>query len=646
MEPWAVIPASCAITLVRTLLHKRTYQSNLNPSELTGKKSFLSQPSLGSIVSCPTGMFRLKFFAPRCHGIFQSLVHHVWKGPASIRPVSSGQPDWWKRGWPRDRVGSMAEAELLSQLALLLRPRVPIAEMFRRFPAPEGWGGNYLDPDLAVYGVLRKKDAALFVEYDGYWRHGEEEGILKDERKNAALLANAPQGSWVVRLSHTRAGSQGGNVLWISLSPWRQGEQKALGQVLQRSLSVLLTELQGCFRPGVEKRLHMQAVKDILKMPPAARKFCDTAAYAAGGSTQEDIAEFLRRREFSAASIEQFQRKAIVFSSLSLDRHVEPSISWLCEIGLAQSQVVKILIKFPQILGLNIKQNMKPTLQWLCELGLSKAQVAKAIAVYPSVFGCSIEQNLKPTVQWLCELGLSKAQVAKAIAVYPSILGCSIEQNLKPTVQWLCELGLSKAQVAKVVAVSPSTMGYSIEENMKPTAQWLLELGLSKAQVAKAVAVFPSIMGYSIEENMKPTVQWLCELGLRKAQVAAAVAVKPQMFGYGLEHNLKPKIRWLQDIGLKKHEISGLISRRPVLLGFSAANLKSKVKMLNDVLSKDQVADLIARSPWILGLRIDHFQHRVDKLARQRKTCELEKTPLTLLEPADRRRFWNNYVLS
>ena len=218
-------------------------------------------------------MLSLKSFAPRCHGIFQSLVHHVWKGQASIRPVSSGQPDWWKRGWPRDRVGSMAEAELLSQLALLLRPRVPIAEMFRRFPAPEGWGGHYLDPDLAVYGVLRKKDAALFVEYDGYWRHGEEEGILKDERKNVALLANAPQGSWVVRLSHTRAGSQGGNVLWISVSPWRQGEQKALGRVLQGSLRVLLTELQGCFRPGVEKRLQMQAVKDILKMSPAARKF-------------------------------------------------------------------------------------------------------------------------------------------------------------------------------------------------------------------------------------------------------------------------------------------------------------------------------------------------------------------------------------
>ena len=59
-------------------------------------------------------------------------------------------------------MGSVAE------LAVLLMPKQPISELFRRFPSPEGWGGNYLEPDLAAYGVLKAEDAALFVEYDGY----------------------------------------------------------------------------------------------------------------------------------------------------------------------------------------------------------------------------------------------------------------------------------------------------------------------------------------------------------------------------------------------------------------------------------------------------------------------------------------------
>lgn len=157
----------------------------------------------------------------------------VWKGRAAVCWISS-VPDWWQRGWPRDRVGSMAEAELLSQLAVVLKPRTPIKELFRSFPAPKGWGGNYLEPDLAAYGVL--KNAALFVEYDGYWRHGEAAGIAKDHQKNAALLVYAPAGSRIVRIRHARSRpkeSDDKNVIWIDVTTWRLGDQESLWKVLR-----------------------------------------------------------------------------------------------------------------------------------------------------------------------------------------------------------------------------------------------------------------------------------------------------------------------------------------------------------------------------------------------------------------------------
>ncbi|CAJ1392751.1 unnamed protein product [Effrenium voratum] len=75
-------------------------------------------------------------------------------------------PAWWRRGWAK-RPGSAAEAELLAQLAVRLQPKAELKELFRRFPAPEGWGGHYLEPDLALHGVLKDPEAALFVEYDG-----------------------------------------------------------------------------------------------------------------------------------------------------------------------------------------------------------------------------------------------------------------------------------------------------------------------------------------------------------------------------------------------------------------------------------------------------------------------------------------------
>ena len=85
----------------------------------------------------------------------------------------------------------------------------------------------------------------------------------------------------------------------------------------------------------------------------------------------------------------------------------------------------------PAILGYSIERNLKPTVQWLLDLGLNNTQVSKAVATCPATLGYSIERNLKPTVEWLLNLGLSKSRIAKAVASKPNILGYSIEQNLK-----------------------------------------------------------------------------------------------------------------------------------------------------------------------------------------------------------------------
>ena len=216
----------------------------------------------------------------------------VWKGLPSVRWMSSAPPKWWRNGWPRERPGSVAEAELLSQLGSLLKPRTPLAELFRRFPAPEGWGGNYLEPDLSVHGVLQN-NAALFVEYDGYWRHGEVEGVLADGKKNAALLAYAPPGSLVIRVSHTARSCREGSVLWIAVGQWRSGDQKSIWKALKAILGELTSEFHAALRPEVAKRLQTHADKYFMAMPLGAEKFVRSVAMVAGGSTIEAISDFL-----------------------------------------------------------------------------------------------------------------------------------------------------------------------------------------------------------------------------------------------------------------------------------------------------------------------------------------------------------------
>ena len=129
-------------------------------------------------------------------------LHRLTVGAAL---TESTPPTWWLQGRPRNIFQSRAEVELLSQLAALLMPDVPIAEAFRDFSVKKchEWGSSRLSPDLTAYGVLKATDAALFIEYDGYYRHMEPLGLARDVRKTSALLKLAPKGSVVVRIIAT-----------------------------------------------------------------------------------------------------------------------------------------------------------------------------------------------------------------------------------------------------------------------------------------------------------------------------------------------------------------------------------------------------------------------------------------------------------
>ena len=119
--------------------------------------------------------------------------------------------------------------------------------------APEGRGGHCLEPDLSLHGVLRDEDAALFVEYDGSWRHDTKEGMERDQMKNAALLTFAPAGSYVVRISHTISKPLRGNALWVKIDTWRRGDVKTLSRVLMDLLvQIMNSGLQGLLLPSVE----------------------------------------------------------------------------------------------------------------------------------------------------------------------------------------------------------------------------------------------------------------------------------------------------------------------------------------------------------------------------------------------------------
>ena len=327
---------------------------------------------------------------------------------------ASVPPLWWRKGRPREKLGSRAEAELLCQLAVLLMPDVPVAEAFRDFSVKKckEWGSSKLSPDLTAYGVLKATDAALFIEYDGHYRHMEPPGLARDMRKTRALLKFAPAGSVVVRIAHQERRWKDKSTQ-VLVDSWCAEHEPSLLKALNQVAASLLHQSRGRLHPTVASRLEAFAAEESINKDASARAK-ETELVGMSDSSRPKLEEFLCK-----------------------------------EVGLNTWQVAKMIATFPPLLGYSIEANLKPTVGWIKGLGLSQWQVARVIATFPQVLGLSIDANLKPTVEWIKGLGLGQSQVAKVIVQRPHVLGYSIEANLKPTVEWIKGLGLSQSQVAK-----------------------------------------------------------------------------------------------------------------------------------------------------------------------------------------------------
>ncbi|CAE7663842.1 cysK [Symbiodinium microadriaticum] len=168
-------------------------------------------------------------------------------------------PAWWKAGRARQRIGSMAEAELLSHIAVLLQPEEPIEELFRDFRVDqsEGWSRSILSPDLTVYGALQAEEAALFLEYDGYFRHLSPKGIAADSRKNKALLDFDPNGSHVLRIAHAHRGMELSCEMGeVVVDVWQLGHEASLIKALRQVAMFLLSQQGSALQPDLRARLH------------------------------------------------------------------------------------------------------------------------------------------------------------------------------------------------------------------------------------------------------------------------------------------------------------------------------------------------------------------------------------------------------
>ena len=178
--------------------------------------------------------------------------------------------------------------------------------------------------------MLKATDAALFIEYDGYYRHMEPPGLARDTRKTSMLLKLAPKGSVVVRIAHQERQWQDKSVQVLA-DCWQSEHVPSLHKTVQQVVASLLQSCRAELVPGLVS--HLEALAP-LQIDRYAINFAVDAELVGSAASSKRLA------------VQEFLQK---------------------DTQLTPVQVAKSIANFPS----RIEANLKPKVEWMKGLGLS-----------------------------------------------------------------------------------------------------------------------------------------------------------------------------------------------------------------------------------------------------------------------------------
>lgn len=180
-------------------------------------------------------------------------------------------------------------------------------------------------------------------------------------------------------------------------------------------------------------------------------------------------------------------------------------------LGLTKEDIKKIIIKDVMVLSYNLETRIKPKLRALASCGCSDDTLKKILVRYPQAMGLSIKK-MKDRLHYLRKRGA--ADIDTVVKRHPQIVGYDLYSIIKPKLAYLWQKGFRQKHIVNTLYRLPTLLGLSLEENIKPTFEYLTtEVGLTNLEIRK----YPTLLGHSLEERIKPRTAFLKSKGLSRS---------------------------------------------------------------------------------------------------------------------------------
>ncbi|KAJ0040135.1 hypothetical protein Pint_26820 [Pistacia integerrima] len=150
--------------------------------------------------------------------------------------------------------------------------------------------------------------------------------------------------------------------------------------------------------------------------------------------------------------------------------------------------------KYPSFVNYSSESKIKPLVEFLLDLGVAKSEIPKILVQRPHL--CDIvylprtpqsqqAEGSGRVVNFLHELGLSGDSIGKVLTRFPASLWLSIEGNVKPVTKFFYEKGFSVEDIGTMVSRLPNLYALSLTGSLIPKREFFLTMGYSKPELIK-----------------------------------------------------------------------------------------------------------------------------------------------------------------
>ena len=203
----------------------------------------------------------------------------------------------------------------------------------------------------------------------------------------------------------------------------------------------------------------------------------------------------LMKLQMTTEQVEKFLLSFPQFLDYNLERTIQPTTQYFIEdLEFGRTEFATILIRFPRLFTVSLRKIKHSVGYFRFEMYLSPSQVKRILLRTPALLGFNADSNIKPKVHYLQHaMDLSEEQTRQLIASMPSLLGLSIENNLQPKLDFLkSSLGVnnnnnSTSLLRDVVLRLPALLGYSLNHRIRPRMEAILDADLDATRITVGI---------------------------------------------------------------------------------------------------------------------------------------------------------------